>query len=236
MNKIGILAQKELASYFKSPIAYIVLFITISIFNIFFFMVVTESKEASLRDIFKVMEFMFVFIVPLLTMKIFSEEKSTGTIEFLMTTPTTNTEIVLGKYFGSLFFLTLIIVLTTSYYFIIEYFGHPDRLAVLAGYAGIWLEGALFVAIGMLMSSWTRNQIIAAISSYAILFLLFFSASFVQYFNGFAQGLVRYGCLLTHSGNFFVGLITTADLVYFLSGIFICILLTRLCIENRLWR
>jgi len=236
MNKIGVLAHKELASYFKSPVATIVLVVTISVFNIFFFMGVTESKEASLRDVFRVMEFMFVFIVPLLTMKVFSEEKSTGTMEFLMTTPTTNTAIVLGKYLGSLIFFTLIIVLTTPYYLIIEYFGHPDRLAILTGYAGIWLEGALFVAIGMLMSSRTRNQIIAAISSYAILFLLFFSVSFVQYFNGLAKSLVRYGCVLTHSENFFMGLITTADLVYFLSGIFICILLTRLSIENRLWR
>jgi len=208
MNKIGVLAQKELASYLKSPIATIVLVITISVFNIFFFMGVTESKEASLRDVFRVMEFMFIFIVPLLTMKIFSEEKSTGTMEFLMTTPTTNTAIVLGKYLGSLIFFTLIIVLTTSYYLIIEYFGHPDRWAILTGYVGIWLEGALFVAIGMLMSSWTRNQIIAAISSYAILFLLFFSVSFVQYFNGLPQSLVRYGCVLTHSENFFMGLIT----------------------------
>jgi len=236
VNKIGVLAQKELASYFKSPIAYLVLVITLSIFNIFFYMVVAEGKEASLRDIFKVMEFMFIFIVPLLTMKIFSEEKATGTMEFLMTTPTTNTAIVLGKYFGCLAFFALIIVLTTPYYFIIEIFGQPDRWAVLAGYAGIGLEGALFVAIGMLTSSWTRNQIIAAISSYAILFLLFFSLNFIQYFNGFAQSLVRAGSLLIHSENFFMGLITTADWVYFLSGIFFCIFLTRWSIENRLWR
>jgi len=236
MNKIGILTRKELASYFKSPIATIVLVITISVFNIFFFMVVIDSKEASLRDVFRVMEFMFIFIVPLLTMKIFSEEKSTGTMEFLMTTPTTHTAIVFGKYLGSLVFFTLIILLTTSYYFILEYFGQPDRMAILTGYDGIWLEGAFFIAIGMLMSSWTQNQIIAAISSYAILFLLFFSASFVPYFCGFAQSLVRYGSVLTHSDNFFMGLITTADLVYFLSGIFVCVLLTRLSIENRLWR
>lgn len=198
-------------------------------------MIINESREASLRDIFKVMEFMFVFIVPLLTMKIFSEEKSTGTMEFLMTTPTTNMAIVLGKYLGSLAFFTLMIGITTVYYFIIEYFGQPDQLTILTGYAGIWLEGAFFLAIGMLMSSWTRNQIIAAISSYMVLFLLYFSISFIKYFDGSGEVLIRYISTATHLENFTVGFITTADIVYYLSGIVVCIFLTRLSIDNKLW-
>ncbi|MCQ9206255.1 MAG: ABC transporter permease, partial [Omnitrophica bacterium] len=133
MNKIFAIAKKELKSYFHSPIAYIVLIITISVFNIFFFMIIDQNREATLRDVFKVMEFLFIFIIPLLTMKVFSEEKFTGTMEFLMTTPTTNTAIVLGKYLGSLIFFTLIIGLTSSYYFIIEFFGQPDKLAILTG-------------------------------------------------------------------------------------------------------
>ena len=128
MSKIIAIAKKELKTYFKSPIAYIVLIITISIFNIFFFLIVDENKEASLRDVFKVMEFMFIFIVPLLTMRMFAEEKFSGTMEFLMTTPTTNTAIVLGKYLGCLMFFTLITGMTLGYYFIIEFFSNPDRL------------------------------------------------------------------------------------------------------------
>ena len=236
MNKILVIAKKELKSYFHSPIAYIVLIITISVFNIFFFMIIDQSREATLRDIFKVMEFLFIFIIPLLTMKVFSEEKFTGTMEFLMTTPTTNTAIVLGKYLGSLIFFTLIIGLTSSYYFIIEFFGQPDRSAILAGYLGIWLEGALFLAIGILASSWTKNQIIAAMSSYIILFLLYFSISFIKYFSGLTEALIRYVGTWSHAENFAVGLFTTSDLVYYLSGILICIVLTRLSIENRLWR
>lgn len=236
MNKIFAIAVKELKEYFKSPIAYIVLIVTISIFNIFFFLIIDQGQEASLRDVFKIMEFLFIFIVPLLTMKIFAEEKFSGTIEFLMTTPTTNTAIVLGKYLGSLIFFSLIIGLTTSYYFIIEFFGRPDRMAILTGYLGIWLEGALFVAVGMLASSLTKNQIIAAIGSYAILFLLYFSMSFIQYFSGPAEIIIRYVGTWSHAENFAVGIITTADLMYYLSGIIICIVFTRLSIENRLWR
>ncbi|MCK5493329.1 MAG: ABC transporter permease subunit [Candidatus Omnitrophica bacterium] len=234
MNKIFSIAKKELAGLFKSPMAYIILILTISIFNIFFFILVDENREATLRDIFKVMEFLFIFIIPILTMKIFSEEKSTGTMEFLMTTPTTNTAIVLGKYLGSLIFVSLIIGITTIYYFIIEYFGQPDRIEILMGYIGVWLEVAFFVSVGMLTSSWTRNQILSAISSYVILFLLYFSINFVKYFEGSAEIFIQYLSTMSHSENFGIGLITIGDLVYYLSGIFICIVLTRLSIENRL--
>jgi len=236
MHKIKAIAKKELTSYFKSPIAYIILIVTVSAFNVFFFMIIDSNQEATLRDVFKVMEFLFVFIIPLLTMKIFAEEKEAGTMEFLMTTPTTNTAIVLGKYLGSLIFFSLIIALTLAYYFIIEFFASPDRIAALTGYLGIWLEGALFIAIGLLISSLTQSQIVAAICSYSVLFVLYFSMSFIQYTQGAAEALVRYIGTLSHAENFTVGLVTTSDLIYYLSGILFCLVLTRISIENRLWR
>lgn len=236
MIKILAIARKELAADFKSPVAYIVLVITVSIINVFFYLIVAENREASLRDVFKIMEFLFIFIVPLLTMKSFSEEKRTGTMEFLMTTPTTNTEIVLGKYLGGLTFFSVILGITLIYYPIIEYFGRPDMLATMTGYAGIWLEGAFFIAIGMLASSWTRSQVVAAITTYAILFSLFFSEVFTKFLSGPAQTLLRYAGTVSHSQNFAVGLLTAGDLAYYLTGIAACLLLARLSIENRAWR
>ena len=236
MNKIWAITGKELATYFKSPIAYIILIVTISIFNMFFFVIIDSNQEATLRDVFKVMEFLFVFIIPLLTMKTFAEEKASGTMEFLMTTPTKNTAIIFGKYLGSVIFLTLIIALTSVYYFIVEFFGVPDRAATLTGYLGVWLEGAMFTAIGLLISSLTCSQIVAAICSYIVLFLLYFSMNFIQYTYGAVEAIVRYISTLSHAENFAVGLITTADLTYYLSGILFCLVLTRIIIENRLWR
>jgi ABC-2 type transport system permease protein len=236
MNKILALAKKELMAYFKSSTAYIILILTIAIFNIFFFVIIDTNQEATLRDVFKVMEFLFVFIVPLLTMRTFAEEKASGTMEFLMTTPTSNTVIVLGKYLGSFIFFTLIMALTLSYYCILEYFTEIDRVATLTGYGGVWLEGAMFIAIGLLISSLTRSQIVAAICSYIVLFLLYFSISFIQYTTGMAEVLVRYIATSTHAENFAAGLMMTSDLVYYLSSIFFCLVLTRLSIENRLWR
>ena len=109
-------------------------------------------------------------------------------------------------------------------------------MAALTGYLGVWLEGAMFIAIGLLISSLTRNQIIAAICSYIILFLLYFSISFTRYTQGTAEALLRYAATLTHAENFAAGLITASDIVYYLSSILFCLVLTRLSIENRLWR
>lgn len=157
MNEIFFIAKKELSSYFKSSTAYIIFVLMISIFNVFFFMIIDQNREASLRDVFLVMEFMLIFLAPIITMRLFAEEKLTGTMEFLMTSPVSNTAIVLGKYIGVLILFTIMISFTFIYYGIIEYFANPDRMTILTGYIGIWLEGALFLAIGLMTSSWTRN-------------------------------------------------------------------------------
>lgn len=236
MNKIIALTKKELHSYFSSPIAYIILIAALSLFNILFFMLIDQNREVSLRDIFQVMEFMFIFIVPLLTMKLLAEEKANGTMEFLLTAPLTPTMIVLGKYLSMLIFYSLLIALTSAYYFIVEYFGEPDPYSILSGYIGIWLEGAFFIAIGLLTSSWTRNQIIAAMSSYFILFSLYFSTTFTKYFTGFAENFLIQLSTRTHLENFAIGMITANDILYYLTGIVLCLVLTRISIDHRLWQ
>jgi ABC-2 type transport system permease protein len=182
------------------------------------------------------MEFMLVFLVPLLTMKLFSEEKSTGTMEFLLTAPLTPNTLVLGKYLGIMAFFSLLIGMTVIYYVIVEYFGSPDPISILSGYVGIWLEGAFFIAIGLLTSSWTSNQIIAAMMSYLTLFLLYFASSFSQYFTGTMEAFLIQLSTRTHLENFATGMITPSDITYYLSGILLCLVLTRLSIDNRLWQ
>jgi ABC-2 type transport system permease protein len=236
MNKIIALTKKELHSYFASPIAYIILIATLSLFNILFFMIIDQNREVSLRDIFQLMEFMFIFIIPLLTMKLFAEEKSNGTMEFLLTAPLTPTMITLGKYFSVLIFYSLLIALTGAYYFIVEFYGDPDPYSILSGYIGIWLEGALFIAVGLLTSSWTRNQIIAAMTSYLILFSLYFSVTFTKYFTGFAENFLNQLSTRTHLENFAIGIISPSDIVYYLTGILLCLVLTRISIDQRLWQ
>jgi ABC-2 type transport system permease protein len=234
MNKIFFIAKKEWATYFKSPIAYIVLVLTLCIFNVFFYLIIEQNREASLGNVFQVMEFIFVFLVPLLTMRLFSEEKSSGTMEFLMTAPISNTAIVLGKYFGILLLFSVMVAMTSVYYVIMEYFGQPDRLTTATGFLGIWLEGALFIAIGMMTSAWTRNQIVAAMSSYSILFFLYFSILFSQNLKGPVNTIIQQLSTMKHLENFITGIIHPADITYYLTGIVFCLLITRLSIENRL--
>lgn len=235
MSKIFALIKKELHGYFSSPIAYIILILMLSLFNVFFFLVIDQNREVSLRDVFQLMEFMLLFFIPLLTMRLFSEEKANGTMEFLQTAPLTQSMIVLGKYLSMLIFYSLLIALTLTYYVIVEYFGDPDPLGMLSGYLGIWLEGAFFIAVGLLASSWTSNQIIAAMVSYLILFSLYFSTSFTQYLSGSAEQFLLQMSTHTHLENFAIGIITPSDVVYYLSGIVCCLALTRLSIDNRLW-
>ncbi|WP_019028342.1 ABC transporter permease subunit [Colwellia piezophila] len=236
MGIIIALARKELHGYFSTPIAYLMLIAMLSLFNIFFYMIIAQNKEVSLRDVFQIMEFMFVFLIPLLTMKLFSEEKSTGTMEFLLTAPLTPSMLVLGKYLGMMTFFSILIAMTIIYYVIVEYFGSPDPISILSGYVGIWLEGAFFIAIGLLTSSWTGNQIIAAMMSYLILFLLYFATSFTQYFTGTVESFLIQLSTRTHLENFATGMITPGDITYYLSGILLCLVLTRLSIDNRLWQ
>lgn len=236
MRKIWVIALKELQIYFKSPMAYIILVVTTTVFNGFFFAIIEENKEATLRDMFKVMEFLFVFIIPLLTMKSFAEERTSGTMEFLMTTPTTNRALVLGKYVGSLMFLGVVMLPVTIYYGIIEFYGYPDRGAVLSGCFGIFLEGALFTAIGLLASAWASSQTVAAISAYLIIFMLYFSIALMKYFTGCWEKVVRYAGTWSHLENLAAGLITAGDVIYYVIGIIFCLVWARVAIENKLWR
>jgi ABC-2 type transport system permease protein len=236
MSKIWSIALKEMSGYFKSPVAYIFLALTLALFNVFFYMIVDQNRDVSLKSVFQVMEFLFVFLAPLLTMRIFAEERASGTLELLMTSPLTNTAIVLGKYLGTLLFFSVLIAFTLVYYGIVAFYGQPDHKVILAGYLGIWLEGAFFLAVGVMTSSWTRHQVAAAMMAYFILFLSYFSISFNSYVTGFAAVLVRQMGTWSHLENFADGLITAGDFVYFISGICVCLFLTRVCIENRWWR
>jgi len=233
MDKVLFIAKKELSSYFKSPTAYIVFVLMVSIFNIFFFLIIDQNREASLRDVFLVMDFMLIFLVPIITMKLFAEEKLSGTMEFLITSPLSKTAILLGKYLGVLILFSILISFTFLYYVIIELFTSPDRMVIFSGYVGIWLEGALFLSIGVLTSSWTRNQLIAAMLSFTLIFILYFSANISSYVSGSVEVFINNMSSLTHLESLVSGVIRLSDITYYLSGIVICLVLTRVSIESK---
>ncbi len=236
MHKLNAIIRKEIDYYFNSPMAYIILFLTITTFNVFFYLIIDHNKEATLDDVFRLMEFLFLFIIPLLSMRVFAEEKENGTMEFLMTTPTSNTMIVLGKYLGVLTFYSLIILTTLTYYFILAIFSSIGFVEAMTGYFGLWLEGAMFIAIGVFFSSLSSNQIIAGLLAYCGIFFLYFCSTLEKYVQGGAKTFLHYMSSLKHAENFAVGVVALSDLVYYVTGIILFIILTRISIEQRIWR
>lgn len=236
MNKILAIARKETKVNLKSPVSYILMCLAIIVFNVFFFIIIDQNREATLRDMFTLMEFLFVFIVPLLTMKTVAQENESGTMEFLKTTPTTNTAIVVGKYLGVAIYFSLMLTLTLPYYVIIELFSTPDRGAIFVGYFGVWLEGLFFLSIGVMTSVWTKSQVLAAMLSYILILSIYFSKVGLPYLHGLPHDLVNYLSVMVHSENFFRGLLTSSDLMYFLTGTVFCLTIARLSAENRIWK
>lgn len=233
MKKILNIAKKEFEMLFRTPIAYVLLFVVMCVFNYLFFLIINNNQEATLRDVFLIMEFMFIFIIPIITMKSFSEEKAAGTLEFLMTTPTTNTQIVLGKYLGNIYFLFVMIGFSLIYYIVLLVYSQPDNFAILSGYLGILLEGAMFVSVGLMASCFSRNQIVSAIISYMILFGLYFSKTLVSILPDSSRLLVSQFSTFSNLGNFLVGILSLASSLFYLSMIVLCLFVAKICIEKR---
>ncbi len=174
--------SREILSYFFSPTAYVVLFLFLATNGITFY-VYTYSFRAQTRQIDLVVQYLFGFapfwillllMPPILTMRLLSEEKRTGTLESLMTAPVTDTQVVLGKFFASQAFFFLIWSSLLIFVGILEYLGNPDWGPVFAFYIGLFCLGALFNAIGIFASATTRNQLIAAVVALSMNLFLFF--------------------------------------------------------------
>ncbi len=234
MIKAFYIAKKELGNLFKTPMAYIILFIALSVFNFFFFLIIEENREATLRDVFLVMQFMLITFIPVLTMRTFAEEKQTGTMEFMLTCPIREWEIVLGKFLGNTAFYTIMVLLTSIYYLILKIFSSPDAAQILLGYFAIFLQGTMFIAIGTMISSWTKNQVVAAIITYLVLFVLYFSQAFIKYVGGWMKDAVSAISAINRIEAMISGVVVLSDLVYYLSMALFCLLVTRIIIEKKI--
>jgi ABC-2 type transport system permease protein len=233
IRKVWAVFQKDVKSLVSSPAAGLMMMVSVGIFNLFFFLLVEQNGEATLRDIFKVMEFLLIFIVPILTMKMFAEERSMGTFELLMTSPLSKTVLMLGKFSAAFFVYASIVFMTFPYYVILELYSEPDVSATLVGYFGLLMEGGIFIAIGMAMSALTRSQVVAAITSYVILLMLYFSSGFMKFLSGTTAQIVRYAGIWSHAENWQVGILETADVVYSVSLIVFFFVVTGVALARR---
>ncbi len=234
MNRKGIqaVASRELASYFTSPIAYIVITVFLLFTGFMFFKDFFYFNQAEMRNLFQSLPLMFTFFVPAVTMRLFSEEKQTGTIEMLLTMPLTVSEIVIGKYIAACVFIGAMLAPTLVYLFTVLLVGSPDMGPVAGGYLGALFLGSAMAGIGMITSALTRNQIVAFITAWAAGFFLWMINKITVFLPGVLSFLEQAGTDY-HFQNISRGLIDTRDIIYFVSVAVISILLTVKILEER---
>ena len=236
MNTFNI-AWKETKLYFGTPAAYIVGAMFLGLTGVFFVADVTAPfAEAGVRGIVDWASFFIIFLAPLLTMRLLAEEQKLGTLELLLTSPVRDWEVVLGKYIASFLILAAILAVTLYYVVIIYSFGDPDTGPVLSGYLGLLLYGAAALAIGLLGSSLSSNQIVAAVVGIAILLMLSFVNLIADIVTGVASEIFNGMSMNEHIVDFSRGVIDTSSLVFFISLTAVFLFLTIRSLEIRRWR
>lgn len=252
MGNVMAVAGKELRAYFHSPIAYLVMTVWTGLCG-FIFYVMTGNlvaqtlrmqmmggrgappinlNEFIIRNMLQgILMVVLLFLLPLITMRLFAEEKRSGTMELLVTSPLTDLEIILGKYLGALALYAVLIAIAFLYIGLLFIYGNPNAKPLIANALGLLLFGAALLALGMCFSAFTRNQIIAGIVS-EIVFLMLWILDWTQSFStGRVAGVLSYMSLSTHLDNFAKGVIDLTDVVYFVSLVALGIFLTARSVE-----
>lgn len=236
MKKVWVLFIREFQAYFYSPMAYVVLTTFLIISGYFFSMILAATEEASLRYTFSNMAITLLFICPLITMRLLAEERKSGTIETLMTDPVREVEVVLGKFFAALLFYIMLLIPTCGYIIILRLVGNPDTGPIISGYIGLVLMGTVFISIGVLASSLSKNQIVAGVITLTSLLLLWVIGWAGELNTGvFAKTLLYLG-FFDHFQSLQKGIIDTKDVIYYISTAVLFLFLTVRTLEARKWK
>ena len=233
MKQMTTIAIKEFKDYFISPIAYIVISLFLIVTGWFFFSTFFIFGRADLRDFFNLLPFTFSFIIPAVTMRLFSEEKNVGSYETLLTMPVSFTDIALGKFFAATMFTAAMLIPTLFYPLFISFIGELDPGPVIGGYVGALFLSAAYCALGLFASSLTRNQIIAFIIGCALCFTLTILDRLLFLIPTKIIGIVNFLGSHSHFLNIAKGVVDSRDILYFLSLIFISIFSTYLVMHEK---
>jgi ABC-2 type transport system permease protein len=225
--------KKEFSTYFISPIAYIVISIFLLVIGWFFFATFFILDQASLRNFFALLPIVFTFIIPAVTMRLFSEELNVGSYETLLTLPVTYLDVILGKFLAAVTFIAAMLLPTLAYTVTVALLGRMDWGPVIGGYLGAVLLGAAFSAVGLFASSLTRNQIIAFIIGVAICFSLTLIDRMLFFLPSSILGVMSYLGADLHFQNISKGIIDSRDIIYFLSLCFIGLYAAHLILEEK---
>src|SRR6476620_2519535 len=257
MRNILAIVERELRAYFNSPIAYVVLTSFVFLSGIFFRSILAQVMQMGLisqmqaqqlgprpmdmpgmisRGFLSTMSVILLFIMPMLTMGLFSEEKKRGTIELLLTSPMTDLQVVLGKFFAAALFFVILLLTTWIPMAVLYLYGSPATGPILTAYLGLLLYGLAIVAIGLFISTLTENQIIAAVLSFGtimVLWLVDVMATNAE--SATSKGVLQYLSILSHLVDFMKGVLSTSHIIFYVSLMLVGLFLTYRSIDSLRW-
>lgn len=236
MRNTWLFCQRELRSYFNSPVAYILLSIFIFVTGFFFTSSLFLMGQASMRPLFALVPVVFLFFVPGITMRLLAEEKRSGSIELLVTLPTRDWEIVIGKFLAAWLLILSALALTSVFTFTVSLIGDLDGGETAAGYLGLALLGGAFAAIGTWSSSLTRNQIVALIIGLAVIAALTLIGDLLPILPLSLAPVLQFLSVSYHFENIARGVLDTRDLIFYFSLIFFMLYLAHNTLESRKWK
>ena len=225
MKHALVITRRELSSYFSTPVAYVFIAMFLMLSGVFTFFVgnLYERNQADLVPFFNFHPWLFLFLVPAIAMRSWSEERKSGTIELLMTLPISTLSSVVGKFLAAWLMIGISLMLTVPLWLSVEYLGQPDRGIIIAGYLGSWIMSSAFLAVGMCMSALNKNQVVAFILSIVICFFFVVSGTgiVVNAFSGWANNViidaVTSFSFLYRFESLAKGVMSLSDIVYFVS-------------------
>jgi ABC-2 type transport system permease protein len=235
LHNVGPIFRRELRSYFNSPVAYVVIIVFLGIIGWFFTSNLFLMNVASLRVVFELVPLVFLFFVPAITMRLLAEEKKSGTLELLTTKPVRDVEIILGKFLAAWALLAAALAPTLLYVVSVGLLGSLDLGPVFTGYLGLLLMGGVYIAIGLLASSLTENQIVAFIISFLIILALFLMDKVLMYVPEAFASTLEFLAIDYHFSNIARGVIDSRNIIYFGSLLGMSLYLATVSLERRKW-
>jgi ABC-2 type transport system permease protein len=255
MRNILTIYRKELHTYFNSPIAYLVMALFGLLAGYFFYVYVAifvdrsaqsqmmggrgfpmDVNEWVIRQLLSNLSVIGLFMIPMLTMRLFAEEKRSGTIELLATSPVRDSEIIFGKWLAALTLYAAVLAISGLSVATLFLYGKPDVAPILTGYLGLLLQGGSLLAIGTFISTLTKNQIIAAFATFAVSLLLWVLDWVSAYETAAWAKVVGYMSVITHFESFAKGVVDMKDIIFYVSLIFFGLFLTARSMESLRWR
>ncbi len=238
MNKVLVIIKKELNSYFNSPLGYIVISVFLVINGWLFMQTFFLTAQSSMRSFFGILPIIFMFILPAVTMASWSEEKRSGTVEVLMTLPVSSPSVVFAKFLTCFVFLAMMLFLTLTIPMMVSDLGSPDRGVIIAGYIGALFLGSSYIAIGLWVSSVTKNQIISFLVSVAIIFVFYMigNSLILDAMPSVVASIGKFLSFGSHFDSILRGVISLSDILYYVSVIVFFLFLNARVVGLKRWK